>query len=336
MTFLSKHGLKILSLTLALLLAGLAYGYGKNSSRNANDRSVEQITRLKEDLGLAATSITRSQDLLKEALSERTNLEQKVTELEQELVSVGHAVLTHDSSGGGKLTPVRTRVVRVPRECPIREASLDPDFEGLPGDDPPHRGEPEVAELAPGVDCGWGYSDFRITALTNICSESFQYHLSQTFELDIVETEQSDGNIDTSIELREVHPDSGATVETLHVQDFTVLRKRNELQKRFTLWSPHVDLGLSLFTPTINPTSTSWAFSSIGFTVGGYGTTNLDQDWRFLRGSVNFGESTRFSISPIGFNLGKLDIPLISVLGVYPEVSPGELWGIGISLTTTL
>jgi len=321
MSYLSKHWLKGFVLALAILIAVVAYGQGRDRGRIEAPELRQEITKLDTELGRARTDLVASRTLLDTLKEENAKVLADLEKANAKVVGLGELVATLESSGGGDVV-VKTIVRRVRGECPIADASLDPDFEGIE----PHDGEP--------LDCGtFGFSDFRLDTVLNTCTRKFNYHLSQNFRVRLIEAETPDAVTLTYVGVDELDL-NGEIVGTFDIKDFTVKRVRKFPQKSLSWWTPHVDFGLAA---TSNLALDPNVSASIGFITSGYGLTENDQDYRIGRFSLDFNGHVGLGISPVGVNLSKLDVPLVSDLWVWPtfQVSATDKF-LGFTLSTTL
>lgn len=326
MTFPSKHILIVL-LCLALLGGGLSFGYQRGHTA-AVEKYRTRVTELEvnfdKELGRAKTEVVRRDEIIEALKGRRDDLLKDIAERDGQIRLMGEGIARLKTSGGGKVK-VKTVIRRVETPVerpmgPIKEASEDPDWEGFEE-----------------VECQkYGYSDFRLDSVLNTCEEppTLQYHLSQSFKLHLVEAETPEGSALVYAELNEIDPD-GNIVSQMEIEDFKVLHTSLMPEPRWHWWAPHLDVGLMVGMDfDLKPT----ASASIGLTAGGYGITEDDQEWRYLRAGLDISEtSLGMSLAPIGANLGKLGLPLVSDLWLWPTYKrANEKNSLGLVLSTTL
>lgn len=158
----------------------------------------------------------------------------------------------------------------------------------------------------------------------------YQLHMKLIGQM--AEVRNSEGLINHYLRIWELD-DKGNKVGQFQLESFNVV-VQDETQPHFMWWAPHLDLAL-YGGGRVGP---DYYFGgSVGFSVMGYGRTENDLSWRFLRLSGDFGNDIGFGISPVLYNLGEL-IPLISNLWVAPHTGYGFLhgWNIGLVLGVVL
>lgn len=150
----------------------------------------------------------------------------------------------------------------------------------------------------------------------------------------IVQAEQTTGQLNTYVEAwAENNKDPESRGEKLPLKinqaEFKELRETTE---RMFWWDPKLDFGLG-WTGR-NPAAVNFG---LGFSAMGYGRTENDLKWRFLRIAAMTDsqfENYYGALSPVGYNLGEL-LPVISNFWIFPELTcsqDGKL-GAGISLS---
>jgi hypothetical protein len=150
----------------------------------------------------------------------------------------------------------------------------------------------------------------------------------------IVQAEQSTGQMNTYIEAwaeNNKDPESRGQKLPLTINQAEFKQVKETTQKWF-LWNPKLDFGVGWTSSNSNEVN-----FGVGFSAMGYGRTENDLKWRFLR--LAFMTDSDFkdyygSFSPAGYNLGEL-IPVISNFWLWPELTysqDGRLGG-GFSLS---
>jgi len=150
----------------------------------------------------------------------------------------------------------------------------------------------------------------------------------------IVQAEQATGQMNTYVEAwaeNNKDPESRGKQLPLKINQAEFKQLMEETNKWF-LWCPKLDFGLGWTS-----TNSSAVNFGIGISAMGYGRTENDLTWRFLRlAAMTDSEFTHWygSFSPAGYNLGTL-LPVISNLWIWPEVtfSDEQKFGAGLSLS---
>lgn len=150
----------------------------------------------------------------------------------------------------------------------------------------------------------------------------------------IVQSEQVDGQWNTYVEAwAENNKDPESRGEKLPIKiNKAEFKQVKEVTDRMFWWNPKIDFGLGWTS-----TNSSAANFGVGFSAMGYGKTENDLTWRFLR--IAFMTDSSFdsyygSFSPVGYNLGEL-LPVISNVWLWPELTysdEGKIGG-GVSLS---
>ena len=148
----------------------------------------------------------------------------------------------------------------------------------------------------------------------------------------IVETITPEGAVNHYINLWEID-EKGDRTGKFNLKSYNVIVK-DERANSFELWAPRLDIavGLSIasglqFLPS----------ASIGVSTSGYGISNTNLTWRFLRLSMDISEAPGIGFTPVLYNIGKL-LPLVSNMWLGPHVSynlEGQ-WGLGLILGAVL
>lgn len=150
----------------------------------------------------------------------------------------------------------------------------------------------------------------------------------------VVQAEQVTGQWNTYVEAwAENNKDPESRGEKLPLKITQAEFKQvKEVTERMFWWNPKIDFGIGW-----SSTNSSTVNFGMGFSAMGYGRTENDLKWRFLR--LAFMTDSEFdsyygSFSPAGYNLGEF-LPIISNLWLWPEVTysdEGKMGG-GVSLS---
>lgn len=137
----------------------------------------------------------------------------------------------------------------------------------------------------------------------------------QTYELNVVETENKDGTFNKYAELY-FYNDQMEEVRgerfKLNVDNIEWAKVERK-EKFFDWWNPRLSLTGSVATNGIYP--------SLSLSAMSYGKTTVDMDWQFLTvGLGSDGESLFGHFEPVSWNIGK-PLPLVDNLFVGPAVS---------------
>jgi hypothetical protein len=150
----------------------------------------------------------------------------------------------------------------------------------------------------------------------------------------IVQAEQSTGQWNTYVEAwAENNKDPESRGEKLPLKvNQAEFKQVKETAARMFWWNPKLDFGVGWTSTNSNEVN-----FGLGFSAMGYGRTENDLKWRFLR--VAFMTDSDFenyygSFSPVGYNLGEL-LPVISNFWLFPELTYSQdgTLGAGLSLS---
>ncbi len=160
------------------------------------------------------------------------------------------------------------------------------------------------------------YQDFRLKFHGDIVKSTFEYTLSQRFELQFAETKLPSGGYNQYASLYELDED-GKRVGKLELTKFDVIRSSDAAKPHFQWWNPRLDFGIGMLLTNhfvVNPTG------SIGISLMGYGTSKSDISWRFLKLNMDLNKDTiGLSIAPAVYNIAK-PIPLLDNLYIGPSI----------------
>lgn len=267
----------------------------RNAVETLGRESQESALRFDEVLGRASVKIDDTGLALKElekGLSKAVREDLK--DHGAEVIAVTRASLTGDSRGGGRAVVV----------------SVSPQGErpsSIPG------APPSSTVLGVAGECDreftWELKDWRFEGtLKAVCGKEgdFHYRLRQHFEL--VEAEGSNGS--RYLAVYELDSNGKHFGEALHVEQFAVIKK-NLSPERFHVWAPHLDIagGIS------NQGSVQ---GEIGLSLMGYGESDVDLTWRFIRGGVSYaGDGWGGVACPASYNVGA-PLPLVSNIWITP------------------
>lgn len=150
----------------------------------------------------------------------------------------------------------------------------------------------------------------------------------------IVQAEQSDGQWNTYVEAwAENNKDPESRGQKLPIKiNRSEFKQVKEVTERMFWWLPRIDFGVGWSSTNLEAVN-----FGVGFSAMGYGRTENDLTWRFLRiAAMTDSEFEHWyaSFSPVGYNLGTL-LPAISNLWIWPEFtySDGQKLGGGFSLS---
>jgi len=148
------------------------------------------------------------------------------------------------------------------------------------------------------------------------------------YKATIVQSEQADGQWNTYVEAwAENNKDPESRGQRLPIRiDKAEFKQVKETTERMFWWNPKIDFGLGWTS-----TNTSAVNFGVGLSAMGYGRTENDLKWRFLRFAAMTDSEFKHwygSFSPVGYNLGEL-LPVISNLWVWPEITYSDEGKIG-------
>lgn len=160
------------------------------------------------------------------------------------------------------------------------------------------------------------YKDHRLTAryaflprpnTKRYLGSYFDYQLSLKIRAQLVETISTTGAINHFVNIYEVTPDGDKKFE---LTKFEVTVDDQRLP-HFHWWSPHLDIAALGTTTGVG--------ASLGISVAGYGKTENDLSWRFVRLSLDIFDKPAVGFTPFVYNVGG-PMPLISNLYLGPHV----------------
>ena len=160
------------------------------------------------------------------------------------------------------------------------------------------------------------YKDHRLTAryafvprpnTKRFLASYFDYELDLRIKAQLVETVSTTGVINHFVNIYEVTPEGDQKFE---LTNFEVTVDDQRLP-HFQWWTPHLDIA-ALGT-------TSGVGASLGISVAGYGKTENDLSWRFVRLSLDIFDKPAIGFTPFVYNVGG-PMPLISNLYLGPHV----------------
>lgn len=327
--------MKPMNIILGVLLAvaGLLLGkiwYQNNQLSSANDELNKKLMEANLEIGRAHTKfgdankkIGELEKALQKEIRERDARITRIGELEAELAAAGQG------DGTTVVVPGDPIVVEIPADLKLAVGMVY------------MATAPNTLVPLDGVDAE--YKDFRLQILAAIRPKPnqemqvpvfFQYKLDLNIQGQLVETITPSGAVNNYINLWEVD-DDGQKVGTLKLKKFEMIVE-DQRQKQLFLWAPHLDIGLTGSVTYPPPEFTVGA--DLGLSIAGYGKTNNDLEWRFLRLGLGLGDGLSVSLTPVQWNLGA-PIPLVSNiwlgLGLQYNLSQGN-WGHQLSLGAML
>ncbi len=181
------------------------------------------------------------------------------------------------------------------------------------------------------------YQDTRIDALCRFVPDpsvaphipfEFNYNLHLVFGGELVETLTPSGAINHYFNLWELDED-GERLERLEITKFNIV-VNDQRATQFYWWAPHLDVGILLGFRGDGQFSMG---GSLGVSAMGFGLTENDLSWRFLRLSMDLAAQPGVGFSPVQYNMGEF-IPLISNMWLSPHftyfLSKDREWMLGI------
>lgn len=166
------------------------------------------------------------------------------------------------------------------------------------------------------------YQDFRLKASGDAVKKTFQYTLSQSFELKLAEVRLPTGGFSHYAELYELDG-TGKRINKLELTKFEVVRASDAKKKSISWWNPRVDIGLGVLLTTA---LTMDPVTSIGMSTLSYGYSIHDVSLRFLRVGLDVNSDTiGLSIAPLQINVAR-PLPLIDNLWLSPAVGRSLNW----------
>lgn len=318
-----------LNLVLIALLVAMAVALGivgkaawtNLKLRVANTALNAELMEAKLEIGRANTKFGEASDYI-ESLGK--NLQAEIKARQAEVTRYGELLAQYNKVNKlkGKVEIVyKDKVVIVPKELQLEPGvyrvngqeltlieSLKKDFE-----------TPELT-----ATCEYNCSEDEMTL-------SYDLHLK--FKGQLVETLTPSGAINHYFNMWTIDED-GDELDKLTLTDFQVV-VIDERNPQFFWWTPHFDLGLVL---TMNLEPRISAGGSFGFSIMGYGLTEHELSWRFLRFGIDWiGDTGAVSFDPVAFNFGRY-IPWMHDLYISPHAAWAfdNNWWFGLMIGTTL
>lgn len=159
----------------------------------------------------------------------------------------------------------------------------------------------------------FSYQDFRLKAYGDIANKTFNYKLTQKFEIIFAETKLSSGAVNNYAELYELDQ-SNKRVGRMELVKFDVYKSPTD-PKVFKFWDPAIDIMVGAIMNRGYEFDINGNIGISFFSWGRY--RNLD--WRFLRLATGINRSgVEFSISPAQYNVAQ-PLPIINNLWLTPS-----------------
>ena len=269
-------------------------------------KSHEEMLNFNSALGRANSRLDDTGKLLdymsKDIAQEiRSDIEDRHAEIE----SIGRAVFIATSAGGGRAS---VRVVSPRNVLGANDGSSSANNGAVEVVATSH---PSIAGDLGGLDetvYEWKLKDWRVDGtLKAVCGEEgdFEYKLSQQFEL--TEVRSDDGA--HYVKMFELGPDGKHYGDALVTKSFDVVSRKPNEEKMYW-WNPHLDIagGIDLGKSTQ---------IEVGFSAMGYGKTEDDLSWKFLRIGPEYDSRLGVVACPVSYNVGG-PLPLLSNVWLSP------------------
>lgn len=178
--------------------------------------------------------------------------------------------------------------------------------------------------LGPEIPFRWQDHRLRVigAVMSNPLAVEFDYALALKLEGQLVQTTTESGAVNHYINLWEVD-EQGKRLNELTLTEFEVVYT-DEREEKFFPWAPHLDIGV---LGGYHGDGFKGG-GSFGISLMGYGKTENDLDWRFIRFGFTIAQKPGIDFVPVLWNLGG-PIPLVSNLWIGPALtwSPLNYWG---------
>lgn len=177
------------------------------------------------------------------------------------------------------------------------------------------------------------FQDFRLHAEGDAVKKTFQYKLTQRFEVITAETKLPNGGINNYAELYELDIHD-KRIGRMDLTKFDVQKSPPD-PKHFSWWDPYLDLSVGgLINNQLSPA----AFANIGVSFMSFGRSK-DLDLRLIRLAIGIDQfGTQLSFSPIQYNFAR-PIPLINNLWLTPQLGYTidiQKYFLGLGIAATL
>lgn len=280
---------------IVLLLAGLLGLYISNERLRDAVQTMGEVAKTEAQafnaaLGRAETKIDTTGELIKTLSSTiPDDIRRDLDKRDAEIIAIATARFGTNSRGQGRTS------VTVPIPKPGITSVVDSGEGKLPT---------ELCNVGPYTS---NFSDWRLKAsLTAECGApgEFQYELNQKFEL--VQVSGDDNS--TYINLYELDAD-GKKMPKATVEKFDVFKKADRVDQ-FYWWALHLDIAGG-----VNHNAQVSLETTIS--LMGYGKTDNDLSWRFLRGGLVYSGGVGAVVCPVSYNVGG-PLPLLSNVWISP------------------
>lgn len=250
-------------------------------------KSADQAKRFDQALGRAEIKIDTTGKLL-EALSKKLpeEIRRDLDERNAEVISIATASFRGSSGGGGRASVLLASP----------QGTGSPTIPGAERET-----EKSIQDTCNPGPYEWSFGDWRLAGkLKAYCGSpgKFEYELNQKHEIDFVSGD--DGS--EYVNLFEIGPD-GKRLSKAIIERFNVFKKAQDFE-RFYWWAPHLDIA-----GNVNHRGDLSGEATIS--LMGYGKTNNDLSWRFVRGGVVYNGSVGAVLCPVSYNVGG-PLPLLS------------------------
>lgn len=279
-----------------LLIVGLCIGWiGYKHLHSQLDKSNEQAAEMsmKADLqlGRANTYFSNMNDYKKKL---DQHIQEDIKTRQATVTSYSEVQATYKTHSGGTLT--------IPGPIVLSDPAKPDDTNKVVTKGP---------EL---ISVPFVFQDYRLLAKGDAAKKTFDYWLTQTFEIILAESKLHNGSVNNYAELYELN-DKGERVGRMELTKFEVHKAPLD-PKAFHLWDPAIDIlaGGVLFR--------GWDTSfngSIGMSIASYGR-DRNLDWRFIRLGLGIDKSgLEFSLAPVEYNFAQ-PLPIINNLWISPSI----------------
>jgi hypothetical protein len=321
MESLMKRYLTIALLTLALVV-GLIFNIKHNGNLSSkNDQLNEALMQANLEIGKAHTQFGDAHKYIGELSAE---LENAIESRDETLTMYGKLLAQYNAKGEGTIIlPGAVEVVEVPVESTL-------EFQRN------HFYWAETSKVMQdlGANVEGEYKDNRLQAAINVTTVDrgpavlFNYRLLLRLSGQVVQTTTESGARNLYFQMWEIDQ-KGEKLGEVKLSQFEVV-VTDERSEKFFWFAPHLDIGaIGGFNgqPVLGGTA--------GVSLAGYGLTENDLSFRFLRVGATLSDTIGLDVTPVLYNVGG-PLPLISNLWVGPAAIFNGRWGGALVLGVVL
>lgn len=275
--------------------------------------TTELVQGMKKDFNSELSSVRVQMDhsgLLIEKLSVDLpeDIKREVERQGAEYIQIAGGRFSNQYQGGGNLNPVnRIGSGAVSGGVSSTSGNVAGSSSGVGADGSSSVGTVSTVDVSLNP-CEWKFQDWQLTASVKAACGSpgqFDYSLNQQFSLVMTSTDKGQ----SFVRLYQLDKDGALMQPPLKTEELFNVVLDKPLENEFR-WAPHVDVGLGMSLG-------GEVGAELGVSLIGYGKTENDLSWRFIRGGGFYNGSYGGLLCPASYNIGG-PLPLLSNAWVSP------------------